>query len=182
MLLAMTSKSGQRYGLAVNTFSLTATAVRDPTGALVSVRGAHDMDFVHGGKKFINVLVSAARDIRMGTGAVNMGMITLMMSRHNRHQHGLRREDNSRKGWRAMDWPSAVRLLLTKSIACMETLSATVPSARQTTQYLKVVRRFVAIFQDEYMSLELKIQSAGFVVTFLRLWRLWVKQEDGLTL
>ena len=46
MLLAMTSKSGQRYGLAVNTFSLTATAVRDPTGALVSVRGAHDMDFV----------------------------------------------------------------------------------------------------------------------------------------
>ena len=121
------------------------------------------------------------------TRTVHMHDISAVQRQHP-HSCGLRPSDNSRAGYLAMDWPSAVRVVSTPCLGAFEQAMSGAgglgpnPGLSGTYEYLKLVHRHVAMFMSTKLSLGVRVRSAGYVVMFLRLWRLWVVATPGKTL
>ena len=49
-------------------------------------------------------------------------------------------------------------------------------------EYLRLLRRYVAIFASHQDNIITRVRSAGYVVSLLRLWRQWVAHQGGLAL
>ena len=69
-----------------------------------------DQDYIHNGKKLVNVLGSATRTILLGEWQLNLGVLKVIRDNFTMAEHGLQKADLERKGYTAMDWPSAFRL------------------------------------------------------------------------
>ena len=166
---------GTRYGLRDCPGFVHTGVVRD--GVVCDLT---DQCYVHCGKKLINVTASATRTLRLGPSkTVHMSIFTTMWRQYNRHEHGLRQEDLSRKGYMAMDWPSAQRLMSQKALQCLTTMSTgRHPYAAGAVRYFTLTRRYTAIFLGRQLTLRDRITSAAYVVTYLRLWRLWTKYGE----
>ena len=85
-----------------------------------------------------------------------------------------------------MDFPSAMRLFAPKILdyiqQCIEDADGKPPSPFLTgiQSYLKLCRRYTAIFMSKKDTYLQRIKSAGYVATYLRLWRQWVKKDPKL--
>ena len=154
--------------------------LREPTGKIP------DQDYLHAGKKVLGSSAHASRDLRMGPGAyVHINAIVSVQNAFTPAAHGLHAGDNDRCGYKAMDWPSLTRLVSCKHLACMTKLANGngVPadgSVKGMLEYLKMLRRYVAIFTSHQDSITHRVTSAGYVVSFLRLWRQWVLHQEGM--
>ena len=83
-----------------------------------------------------------------------------------------------------MDVPSALRLFSNKMLKCIGDLIAgrtpngdTAPYLAGVQRYLTPVRMYASIFMSKRLSYAERIRRAAYVVTYLRLWRQWVKHQ-----
>ena len=184
--------SPDRYGLNHRTFTLTGRiSARAEDGRVTDVAGFPSMDYIHCGKKCLNSSNHDSRDLKLGPNMrVHMNQIKATMDAFDPMETGLKNGDENRKGYRAMDWPS---LLRTISIRCIDSMTSMVdgsrepaipqdPSVRGMLEWLKVIRRYVGIFASRKQDLASRVRSAGYVVSFLRRWRLWVMHQPDCTL
>ena len=153
--------------------------LRVPTGQLP------DQDYLHAAKKLLGSSAHTSRDLRMGRTYVHINAIVLVQTAFTPEVHGLHAGDNDRCGYKAMDWPSLTRLVSLKHLKCMTRLANGdgVPadgSVLGMLEYLKMLRRYVAIFTSHQDSIAHRVKSAGYVVSFMRLWRQWIIHEEGM--
>ena len=184
----------ERYGLPNASFTLKAwKIIRGPRqGVPIDtleaekfwIRYIGDQDYIHCGKKLINCTCHASRHLRLGPYMhVHINQITSNMKAQTREEHGLLRGDDVRGGWKAMDWPSAVRLMKKKHLVSLHNLRRgrgnLVPneSVGGMLEYLKICRMYVSIFADWSLTNTERTRRAGIVVTYLRLWYCYVKHD-----
>jgi hypothetical protein len=179
------------YGLEHVTFTLKAwkfTITDKESGDVrFRIRYIGDQDYIHCGKKLINCTAHPSRDLRIGPHMyAHMNAITTNMNTQTREEHGLVVGDDSRHMWRAMDWPSAVRLMTRKHLTSLENLceghNDLIPNegVRGMLEYLKIVRMYTSIYADRSLSHTERVKRAGCVVTYLRLWKCYVQHDQGL--
>jgi hypothetical protein len=144
-------------------------------------------DYLHCIKKFVNV-TDTGRTLVMGDYIVTLSLVSSIMEHCNRADHGLHTTDHKRKGYDQMDVPSCIRLLSLRVHVCLEDCitgfagSARVPLLPCVPQtqligiqtYLDTLRRFAEMFMSRKLKHAERVRSAGYVVTFFRLWRLWL--------
>ena len=192
----------QRYGLPDASFTLKAwKIIRGPRqGVPIDTLAAEkfwiryigDQDYIHCGKKLINCANHASRELMIGPYMyVHINAITTNMKSQTREEHGLLRGDDARGGWKAMDWPSAVRLMKMKHLRSLNNLRIghgnLVPNEGMAGMlaYLEICRLYVSIYADWSLSNKQRTFRAAFVVTYLRLWYCYIKHDPhklGLTL
>jgi hypothetical protein len=143
------------------------------------------MDYLHNGKKLLNCAHHASRTLEMGPGMfAHLNSIDTVTRAFEPLIHGLNKGDASRDGYNSMDWPSLCRLISLKTLGCMLRLKIGdgVPAnttVSGTLEYLKLIRRYVSIFTSHVASMSIRVESAAYVVTLLRLWRQWVRNTNG---
>jgi hypothetical protein len=118
-----------------------------------------------------------------------MNAVTVnMRAQPQRHVTGLNLGDDSREGYKSMDWPSAVRLMGRKHIRSMQNLRMgrnnliADPTVQGMLEYLRICRLYTSIFADESLKHTERVRRAAEVVTHLRLWRQWIINTKGQTL
>ena len=140
------------------------------------VGGLNDQDWAHCAKKLAASLDSASRNLIMGPkGMAHINDLQRVITEDHQSTHGLHKGDASRKGYMAMDVPSAIRIANHRAIECLKAKGGNSP----TVAYLKMLRLFLSIWLSKKMDWLSKVEAAGQVVTFLRLWRQWVTKTNG---
>jgi len=83
-----------------------------------------------------------------------------------------------------MDVPSALRLISTKALATIRTVADSDMEGIPPQPYLdglhrvlRVAQLYTSLFMSKTLSHRTRVQHAGTVVTYLRLWREWVKNR-----
>ena len=71
-------------------------------------KGLHDQDFIHNGKKLINLLDSPVRVLQLGGDVALLEHVGMVYNKFSQDQHGLKLEDTTRKD--RQNWASAQRL------------------------------------------------------------------------
>ena len=87
-----------------------------------------DSDYIHNIKKLINVLASCVRSIRIGEGKPRqsarqrspVSILEIVRANFTKSEHGLSKLHLDRKGYAAMDFPSALRLFSPKMLKCIQ--------------------------------------------------------------
>jgi hypothetical protein len=144
-------------------------------------------DYLHCIKKFVNV-ADTGRTLVMGNYIVTLSLVSSVLEHCNRADHGLHPTDHKRKGYDQMDVPSCIRLLSMRVQDCFEDciqgfnagtripIVACVPQPQLVgiQTYLATLRRFAEMFMSRKLKHAERVCSAGYVVTFFRLWRLWI--------
>jgi hypothetical protein len=97
---------------------------------------------------------------------------------NNKHMaaHGARKTDPNRKGYRAMDYPSVVRMTSKRfrDVLDIYTLDGH-PEYTGLSSYLKMTYTYDNMFSSRSCSLENRIESAAYVISYLLIWRGWAK-------
>jgi hypothetical protein len=180
-----------RYGLDDKTFTMKAWKFiitdRDTGEKSFRIRYIGDQDYIHCGKKLVNCASHPSRYLRLGpTMYAHMNAVTTNMRTQSNEAHGLRVGDDSRDGYRAMDWPSAVRLTHRKHLTSLSNLCEgnedLVPNegVRGMLEFLKIVRMYISIFADTSLTHKERVKRAGCVVTYLRLWKCYVEHDPSM--
>ena len=151
--------------------------VTEQTGAR-HVKGASDQDCWHCAKKMVAGTDSATRSLRLGLHVVHINALKEVMEAYDKSAHGMNQNDASRSGYEAMDVPSVIRASNPQAVACLRALQGN----DGIVAYQGLIHRYVSIPLSKKQTISARIKSAAFVVTFLRLWRQWVKRTPGLTL
>ena len=163
----------------------THVALLTTHGAITSITNIQDQDFVHNGKKLINVLCHQSRQMHMGPDSlVHMNQLIFLVSNCGLTtlQHGIKLTDLHRVGYDAMDWPSAERLISPRALSCLRAQIPFNPTFEPMHRYLTLCRRYILLFQSCVVPWTTRISYAAYVVTYLRLWRLWIMNTNGYTL
>ena len=140
-----------------------------------------DMDFIHNIKKLINSFASASRTLQLGPDYVaTMEHLRGIIVEVEASMHGARATDLNRKGFRAMRFESALRLLTTKFLAALDNAIAGTLDDREADPtllgvrvFLGVVHRYTEIFLSRRLLLAERVTSAGYVNAFLLIWHGW---------
>ena len=169
-----------------NGFVYSGRAVYNQLGVLDEVVLRMDSDYLHCIKKIINVS-DGARVLVMGNYIVKLSQIDAITKFCHTTEHLLHPTDHARKGYDAMDVQSCIRLVSNEVQVCFGDCmrgfdvsvlrpERCVPQAhvRGIQAYLATVRRFAEMFLSRELAHAERVKSAGYVVTFYRLWRLWI--------
>jgi hypothetical protein len=190
------SNVGPRWNLeGANGFVYSGRAVFNQHGLIEEVVLRMDSDYLHCIKKIINVS-DGARVLVMGDYIVKLSQIDTVTKFCHTTEHLLHPTDHARKGYDAMDVQSCIRLVSSAVQVCfgdcMRGFGASVQrpepcvpqlQVRGIQAYLATVRRFAEIFLSRELAHAERVKSAGYVVTFYRLWRLWILNcREDLTL
>jgi hypothetical protein len=139
-----------------------------------------DQDFIHNGKKLINLMVSPTRVLRFGLCTAHIGMLKTLFASFRLDEHGMLPTDLDRGGYNAMDWNSALRLMRRLVLERLATLIAGQgghrphPELLGLRQYTIVCRTYTGIFLSLLAPHLTRVHDAGFVCTCLRLWKCWI--------
>ena len=139
-----------------------------------------DQCFLHNGKKMLNNTASSRRKLQLGPHhTLNLVMLDLFLEDVHLQEHGVKRTDTNRDGFRAMDVLSLVRLLSVKARRALQTWiekeGRPEPGFKGINIWLGVVWEYMDIFMSETCSLERRVEGAAFVVTFLVMWHDWAE-------
>ena len=145
-----------------------------------------DMDFIHNIKKLINSFHSAARTLQLGPAFVaTMEHLRGIITNVDVALHGARLTDLNRKGYRAMRFESALRLITAQFLGALDQAIAGTLGGREADSSLKgvrvflgVINRYAEIFLSRGLALDKRVESAGYVNGFLLLWRGWCREFE----
>ena len=183
-----------KFTLDATGFMYHGTASVDGDGRFTSITIRKDQDYIHAAKKLINPTDINSKELLIGPAAYMISLSMLKTVQQNCHQdeHGMRVSDTERSGYDSMDVPSIWRLLSPKVAACLaRCIAGFAPNPhnaagcppqtqlRGLQAYLGVVRRYAEIFMSRKLQHVERVKSAGMVVTFLQLWRLWLQKTAG---
>ena len=179
-----------RFTLDAPGFMYHGTASVNEDGRLTAITIRKDQDYIHAAKKLINPTDINSRILQIGTYMISLSMLETVQRHCHQDEHGMRATDTERSGFDSMDVPSVWRLLSLKVATCLvRCIDGFAPNAlnkfagcapqtqlRGMQAYLAVVRRYAEIFMSRKLKHVERVKSAGMVVTFLQLWRLWLQQ------
>ncbi|MEM7518787.1 MAG: hypothetical protein AAF368_17930, partial [Planctomycetota bacterium] len=179
-LADMTSKDGERYGLfAPDWKGCTLSARVVEKGGRRVVYGIHSQDWIHNGKKLLRPLDNASRVLDLGGHTathhhVRRVRVYFPASEHNLTEKAVDKID-------PQDFTLLQVIVSRKVIDCLERLQEeTGEDTLGTRCFLELVREYVLIFCSKKLTLLERIESSGFILDFLRLWRGWLaaSKED----
>ena len=143
-----------------------------------------DQCFVHNGKKLMGS--TANRVLRLGPWyTVGLPSLNPFLRAVHQSEHGIKWTDTNRSGYRAQDFPSVARVVSPRARRRLarwgvETRNANV---KGLVIWLELIWTYLNIFMSKTLALDARVEAAGYVVTFLVMWRLWVewfvKQPGG---
>ena len=153
------------------------------------VRHVHSQDPKHNLKKLVCVIKSK-RVLRLGNHPACASHLQRVLEVYTHAQHGLQSDDVYKKD--RQNVAAAARVSGTKALACLERLQTphtgadgTVFAPEDTTgtiAMLKMNQRYIRIFFSKKDTLAERIQSASYVIHFLRFWRAHVFTAPDLTI
>jgi hypothetical protein len=142
-----------------------------------------DQDWIHGGKKFVNVFASGSQVLQLGpTQSAGLALLRRFVVEGSWEDHDIKDSHLERAGFVTMYWSSAVRLFATKALTAMKGDTTRAPYLKGSIRFLGVVRNFVSIFTDDGMTYLERVRRAGFVTTYMCLWRGWVQNTPDQTI
>jgi hypothetical protein len=165
----------RRYGLDRADFTHTGLVANGiPTGIM-------DQDFLHNFKKLVNCFDNPQKSLTIGNlGIAHINDLKVLQAATN-VVHGVRDADLCRNGFDKTDVPSAQRIVSKKVITILEArIKLGDNTLRATLTYIKLCRLYLNLFLSRKMTLRERIKSAGYIVTYLRTWRLWVMDSEHL--
>ena len=177
-----------RFTLDAPGFVYHGTARVGDGGRLTDITIRKDQDYIHAAKKLLNPSDISSRILELGPFIISLNMLDTVRTYCRHDEHGMRATDTARSGFDSMDVPSMWRLLSPKLATCVARCIAGIepngdrpgcaPQAqlRGLRTYLTVLRRYAEIFMSRKLKHTERVKSAGMVVTFLRLWRLWLQK------
>ena len=169
------SKAGFRYEIPWEGWSLSCEWLGENR-----VRGLHDQDFIHNGKKLINPLDSAVKNLQLGADVCYLDHLGQVYQRFGIDQHGLRKEDVERTN--RQNWASAQRICAKKARTCLQELRTTRDAHQERTLgtelYLSICADYIDIFLSVSLTLRERVVLAGKVSFFFRIWKLWFSHGD----
>ena len=145
-----------------------------------------DQDYIHNHKKADRHLDHASRELRMGPYLVHRNILRQLAQNFNPHVHGLRDEDTNRRDMQ--NWTACQRIAFPKVRKCLWKMARGLDGVPQNEQalglwvYLDMIYDYVEKFVSLKASYYQRIINAGYVVTFLGIWRNHVIRSRGLTL
>ena len=176
-------------------FVYHGTASVGDRGQFTTILMRKDQDYIHAAKKLINPTDINSRVLEVGAYIISLNMLEIVQRYCHHNEHGLRATDTARSGFDSMDVPSIWRLLSPKVATCisrciegfgpnhhLDAGCAPQTQLKGLQAYLKVVARYAEIFMSRKLKHIERVKSAGMVVTFLRLWRLWVQHTNEKSL
>ena len=135
------------------------------------VRGLHDQDFIHNGKKLINPLDSAVKTLQLGADVCFLDHLGQVYQKFTLDQHGLRKEDVQRTD--RQNWGSAQRICAAKARSCLQLLRTSRDAHQERTlgteMYLQICADYVDIFLSLSLTLRERVVLAGKVSFFFSL-------------
>ncbi len=157
-------------------------------GRMTDITIRKDQDYIHAGKKLLSPSDISSRNLELGPFIISLNMLEIVRMYCHHGEHGMRATDTERSGFDSMDVPSMWRLLSLKVATCVARCihgiepngeregCAPQTQLRGLQTYLMVLRRYAEIFMSRKLKHRERVRSAGMVVTFLRLWRLWLQK------
>jgi hypothetical protein len=169
------NKVGFRYEIPWEGWSLSCEWLGEN-----KIKGLHDQDFIHNGKKLINPLDSAVKCLQLGADVCHLDHIGQVYQKFGIDQHGLRKEDVERTD--RQNWASAQRICAKKARTCLQELR-TCRDAHQertlgTELYLSICADYIDIFLSVSLTLRERVVLASKVSFFFRIWKLWFHHGD----
>jgi hypothetical protein len=156
--------------------SFVFTCHRDPSGRPVL---SLDQCYVHNVKKILNNAASGRRVLQMGpTQTASLAMLAVFVESVPEHVHGAKDTDTCRKGFAAMDFPSVVRVISGKFRTALQewVLEKGRVEFVGVQSLLHLAWTYLDIFMSRTCSLKLRIEAAGYVVTYLVVWQTWTDE------
>ena len=147
-------------------------------GKIIDVWDIHCQDHAHIVKRFINHLDYASRCMEMGRdNFVHMYLVKLVVNIMGLITCGLRLGDLARNRDK-MNYAAACRIAMRKLRRAVQLVHDGMPGVPTVNLaglilYLKVVWSYLEIFEGAYSDVGDKVELAAYVVTVLRIWRLW---------
>ena len=140
-----------------------------------------DQDYYHCGRKLLNNTNHASRMIMWGTqGVVILSMLSEVFDAHGFLGCGFHYADLARFGYMAMDWHSLLRVVSPQSLHCTgQLINQGAPHLAGLLAYLVVIQKYVNMFISRNLTYKQRAEHAAYVVTSLRLQRLWVKHHES---
>ena len=139
--------NGEVYGLPLPSFSYNAHCIEE--SGRRHIINLMSQDPIHNIKKLVNVLTYPSRSLQFGPRfAVHMNHIRAMVTKFEVWQHGLHARDIDRRGYDAMNFRSAAKLLFRRVLECLDKMIACGDSNGHGEQmkgirvYLGVVRAY----------------------------------------
>ena len=145
-----------------------------------------DQDYIHNHKKADRHLDHTSREMRMGVYLVHHNILRQLVQVFSPHVHGLRDEDINRRD--NQNWTACKRIAFPNvrdSLWKMAHGLDGVPKNEQALGlwvYLDMLYDYVEMFVSLTASYFQRVANAGYVVTFLGIWRSHVINARGQTL
>ena len=147
-----------------------------------NVKGLHDQDFIHNGKKLINPLDSPVRVLQLGCDIAILEHVGMVYNKFTQDEHGLKLEDTTRMD--RQNWASAQRLCQGKVRQCLADLRSSPEAHRERTlgteKYLEICANYIDIFLSPRLDLRSRLVLCSKVSFFFRLWKLWFVHGNHL--
>ena len=182
------STDGIRFMLTANGFIYSGKFITTVAGNPLVVLNM-DEDYLHAMKKLWNSANHSSRDLFLGPiKQVRLSMLLTWLQKVPKSAHGCNKTDSDRKGFKAMRVPSLIRMCTEKAIANLEHVAAhgwddmgPQPYLAGCIRLLKIIRMYGSLFLSNISNRE-RVRRAGYVTTYLRLWREWVRATPGKAL
>ena len=175
MVKDFTDKVGVRYVIPWEGWSLSCEWLGENR-----IRGLHDQDFIHNGKKLINPLDSAVKNLQLGADVCYLDHLGQVYQKFVLDQHGLRKDDIQRTD--RQNWASAQRICAEKARNCLRDLRNSRDAHQERTLgtelYLGICADYISIFLSLSLSLRDRVVLASKVSFFFRIWKLWFTYGD----
>ena len=169
------SKQGLRYEIPWEGWSMSCQWLGEN-----KIQGLHDQDFIHNGKKLINPLDSAVKNLQLGADVCYLDHLGQVYQKFSIDQYGLRKEDVQRTD--RQNWASAQRICAKKARTCLQELRTGRDAHQERTLgtelYLSICADYIDIFLSISLSLRERVVLASKVSFFFRIWKLWFQHGD----
>ncbi|MCO5593945.1 hypothetical protein L7F22_047964 [Adiantum nelumboides] len=178
MLADYVHKNDTRFQIKWNGWPLSAK-MKDG-----DVLGMHDQDFVHNGKKLVNVLDKPKHKLALGDVWITLNHVTIVYDSFPVDKHmqevDIKRED-------CINWPAAQRICSRQVQQCLGELANSGQHRQErsmigTRAYLEIDVDYIDIFLSPHLNLGERVHLAAKVAFFFQIWRSWIQHHPKYTL
>ena len=131
---------------------------------------AYIQDMIHVAVKLKSWLLRPSIILPLGNYTAGSHHLKLIHDTFSKDQHGLREKDINHKDKQNYDAVTCIW----STIDCVMQLLATVPEAKGTVTYLRIMKSITDSFLNKNLECLVRIENAWYSVFVLRYWRQWI--------
>jgi hypothetical protein len=175
---AIKLESGTSLYTGVDGSDLCVTVTK--VGATTRFSGLSVQDYIHCYKKLFNCFRDT-KDMALGMYSISMAAVAEAVESVGVEEHGIRAGDIGHDRNRQNTRP-ILRMVSDKARAAIAGLPDFEERHKGTHAFLSVIAEFISMYEDDSLPWVARVESAGYVVHFLRYWRAWVAAAPDHTL